>query len=660
MMRINNVSIKNYRQYYDFNISFDRKNGKSLYTLIARNGTGKSNFLNAITWCLYHKETHSSAKNKSLPILSLKKLRDIDIGDIANVSVEIALKNEENDIFIKRTQSYKKTGDVTEPIFALNNILEVNYIGEKNASYIGEDASKQIKKLLPDDLMQYFFFDNEQMDQFFEENRANSIRESIHSISQVSLLEKMENRFETIENDYIKKIGKKLPNIKKLQNEYEGYKSQVDDRNNEIQSLNKQIEISKKIIKECETYLNGIGDIRELHKKQDELKDLKDSVINQQIEIIKSIKKFAVEYSTLIRLYPDLLNLNELITQMESAGKLPPKIDIDFLRQMLKDNICYICDNENLNEKERAHIQYLIDQIEVPNRISHLLKGISGYTSDLILKAEKYPEKKNDLFSKKRELDKMINYYEDQIDSLQSEINKCADEKKAQEQNDLKLQHEKVLETNRNKLANFKLTYQSLINKMLSAKEDLNKAIKKNNTNKELELELERTKELNRYIKDIKEDLIYEMKAKISEETFELFDSMVWKNNTYKKVVIDDNYNVDLINYDGYSALGSCSAAERSLLALSFTLALHNVSGFDAPIIIDSPVGRISDTNREEFAKVLVDVSKKKEVIMLFTPSEYSSEVAPLLDKESTGKVVIEVSDDESETLLNKEKSLWK
>ena len=45
---------------------------------------------------------------------------------------------------------------------------------------------------------------------------------------------------------------------------------------------------------------------------------------------------------------------------------------------------------------------------------------------------------------------------------------------------------------------------------------------------------------------------------------------------------------------------------------------------------------------------------------MLFTPSEYSSEVAPLLDKESTGKVVIEVSDDESETLLNKEKSLWK
>ena len=254
----------------------------------------------------------------------------------------------------------------------------------------------------------------------------------------------------------------------------------------------------------------------------------------------------------------------------------------------------------------------------------------------------------------------LINYYEDQIDSLQSEINKCADEKKAQEQNDLKLQHEKVLETNRNKLANFKLTYQSLINKMLSAKEDLNKAIKKNNTNKELELELERTKELNRYIKDIKEDLIYEMKAKISEETFELFDSMVWKNNTYKKVVIDDNYNVDLINYDGYSALGSCSAAERSLLALSFTLALHNVSGFDAPIIIDSPVGRISDTNREEFAKVLVDVSKKKEVIMLFTPSEYSSEVAPLLDKESTGKVVIEVSDDESETLLNKEKSLWK
>lgn len=590
----------------------------------------------------------------------MKKLRDIEIGDIANVSIEIVLNNEENDIFVKRTQSYKKTGDVNEPIFPLSNTLEVNYIGEKNASYIGEDASRQIKKLLPDDLMQYFFFDNEQMDQFFEENKANSIKDSIHSISQVSLLEKMENRFDMIEDDYIKNIGRRLPNIKKLQDEYDGFKSQVNDRKNEMGSLKEQIEISKNIIKQCESYLNGIGDIRELHKKQDELKELKESAINQQLDVIKGIKKFAIEYSTIIRFYPDLVNLNKLISQMESAGKLPPKIDIDFLRQMLKDNICYICDNENLSEKERAHIQYLIDQIEVPNKISHLLKGISGYVIDLITKAEDYPNKKNEFFSKKRELDKMVSYYEEQIDSLQSEINKCADERKAQEQNDLKLQHQKILERNKQKLFNFEITYNSLINKMSTAKVALDKAIKKSNANKELENELNRTRELRNYVKIIKKELINEMKIKISEETFQLFDSMIWKNNTYKQVVIDDNYNIDLINYDGYSALGSCSAAERSLLALSFTLALHNVSGFDAPIIIDSPVGRISDTNREEFARVLVDVSKTKEVIMLFTPSEYSSEVAPMLDKESTGKVVIEVSDDESETVMNREKSLWK
>lgn len=659
-MRINSVSIRNYRQYYKFDISFDKKAGKSLYTLIARNGTGKSNFLNAITWCLYDKETHSSAQNKALPILSLKKIRDIEIGDIANVSVQLELDNGENEIFIKRTRGYKKTGDNNEPTFPLSETLEVNYLGEKNASYTDEEASRQIKKLLPEDLMQYFFFDNEQMDQFFEENKASSIRDSIHSISQVSLLEKMENRFNTIEDDYIKRIGKRSPDIKKFQQEYEAYRSQVEDRKNEKKSIEEQIEISKDIIKKCEAYLNGIGDIRELHRKQDELKGLKDSAINQQLEIIRSIKKFAIEYSTLIRLYPDLVNLNSLIVQMESDGKLPPKIDIDFLRQMLKDNICYICENQNLTDKERSHIQYLIDQIEVPNRISHLLKGISGYVSDLIEKAENYPIKKNELFSKKRELDKQINYYEVQISDLQSEINKCADEKKAQEQNDLKLQHQNILEKNQKKLMSFELTFDSLITKMLDAKDKLDKAIKKSNANKELENELNRTKELREYVKVIKDELITEMKIKISEETFQLFDSMIWKTNTYKKVVIDDNYNIDLINYDGYSALGSCSAAERSLLALSFTLALHNVSGFDVPIIIDSPVGRISDTNREEFARVLVEVSKKKEVIMLFTPSEYSKEVAPLLDKESTGKAIIEVSGDESETIMNKEKSLWK
>ena len=60
------------------------------------------------------------------------------------------------------------------------------------------------------------------------------------------------------------------------------------------------------------------------------------------------------------------------------------------------------------------------------------------------------------------------------------------------------------------------------------------------------------------------------------------------------------------------------------MLALAFTLSLHKISGFDGPIIIDTPVARVSDENRQNFGVALASVSLQKQTILLFTPSEYS------------------------------------
>lgn len=646
-MRIESVRIRNYRQYYNFDVSFDKKGDKSLYVLIARNGTGKSNFLNAITWCLYDKEPHLSDNYKALPTLSLKKLREMKKDEIANVSVEITISTTEDKYIIKRTKSIKKTEDREEPTFVMSNNLEFDSFGQHTFKYENEDARRQINKLLPEDLTEYFFFDNEQMDKYFKDNRGNSIKSSIHSISQVSLLEKIFSRLSTVEMDYTKAIGKKLPDIKKLSDTYEMVKSQRIDCERELENTIEQIEISKKIVEECDQYLNGIGDIRALHREQNEFIDLK----NKRIEALKSniidLKSFAIRYSTLIHLYPDLVKTKKLIDSMEEAGKLPPLVDIEFLKRMLKDNMCLICGKEELSNDERVHIQSLIDDIQIPNRISHLLKGISSHIDKLVEETLQYQSKKGELFSKQFDIKKEINYFNSKIDDLQEEINKCADEKKAAAKAAAKQQHLILLEKNRERKLTEETRLKVYSKKEADAKFELDKAIKKDKDNLGLKVYRNRTTRLEEIVNNIKNEMISEMKTMICNETYDIFSSMVWKKNTYKEVTIDSNYNVDLLNYDGYSALGSCSAAERSLLALAFTLALHNVSGFDAPLVIDSPVGRISDTNRAEFAKVLVEVSRKKEVILLFTPSDYSEEIQPLYDEQCTSKRYIEVDEEE-------------
>jgi DNA sulfur modification protein DndD len=85
---------------------------------------------------------------------------------------------------------------------------------------------------------------------------------------------------------------------------------------------------------------------------------------------------------------------------------------------------------------------------------------------------------------------------------------------------------------------------------------------------------------------------------------------------------------------------------------LSFTLALHEVSGFDSPILIDTPVARISEKHRESFGRIFEEVSREKQTILLFTGPEYSEEIRRLLDTKASGRYVMETSSDEMVTRL--------
>ena len=79
------------------------------------------------------------------------------------------------------------------------------------------------------------------------------------------------------------------------------------------------------------------------------------------------------------------------------------------------------------------------------------------------------------------------------------------------------------------------------------------------------------------------------------------------------------------------------------MLALSFTLALHEVSGFNSLLFIDTPVARVSDVNRINFANVLCEVSMNKQIIMTFTPDEYSPEIKKIFNPAAKTKVDLQM-----------------
>ena len=128
-------------------------------------------------------------------------------------------------------------------------------------------------------------------------------------------------------------------------------------------------------------------------------------------------------------------------------------------------------------------------------------------------------------------------------------------------------------------------------------------------------------------LKGIKEDIMREVKEKIDGNTKKQFFSLIWNPDTFQNVVIDDSYNISVVHASGREAFGTLSAGQRQVLALSFMAALKTVSGFDMPIIIDTPLGRLSREPKNNIARRLPSYLEGCQVIMLMTEEEYTSEV---------------------------------
>jgi len=142
-------------------------------------------------------------------------------------------------------------------------------------------------------------------------------------------------------------------------------------------------------------------------------------------------------------------------------------------------------------------------------------------------------------------------------------------------------------------------------------------------------------------------------KEDIEKFTKNTFFDLIWKQDTYSNIEIDDDYNLKLIHkLTNDNAIGSASAAERQLVALAFTLGVHSISGFKAPLLIDTPLARVSDENRVNFAEVLLDISKGKQMILILTPDEFSDNIKPIFD--NSPKFEIEIYEEEFMTNIRR------
>ena len=194
------------------------------------------------------------------------------------------------------------------------------------------------------------------------------------------------------------------------------------------------------------------------------------------------------------------------------------------------------------------------------------------------------------------------------------------------------------------------LTLEGLKKELEAAKKDLERALSNNTKLLGIKEQIAYCESCSKILSETYTEILEECRNDMEKMTYDIFSKLIWKKDTFKEVQITEDYEFKLMNKYGDQTLGSCSAAERALLALSFTLALQYTSKHDAMLFIDTPIGRVDEDNRCNFIKTLLDIAKDKQVILTFTPTEYDSNVRELLSGKCSTSTALSMNNDITET----------
>ena len=120
-------------------------------------------------------------------------------------------------------------------------------------------------------------------------------------------------------------------------------------------------------------------------------------------------------------------------------------------------------------------------------------------------------------------------------------------------------------------------------------------------------------------VNGIFETIASDMRERIQQEARSIFKKLIWKNTQFQDIRLSEDYKLDVIDRWGLPARPELSAGERQVLSLAFISGMARVSEEEAPLVMDTPFGRLSTAHRDNIALHIPQIAKQ---LILFVTDE--------------------------------------
>lgn len=644
-MWIKRLRMSNFRQYRDTTIDFPDPSKSGVTVVQGPNGAGKTNILNALSWCFYGQELHLDKKNLGLPIYHTGLLETLHAGQVDKVEVETTLQLTSGaEILVTRGSIFRCAGKgelvrVPHPgsLAPDGSSCDVTRVVGQDYKPVPE-ADAFVSKLLPKGIEGYFFFDGERLRRYFEETSDQDVYQSVLNISQVDLLIRLLAHLKKEEAGFRKDEQGQNPLVEEAAAELAAHEGILSKLQGELAELRENKSKVEKAEREATEKLRSVAP-ENIDRLQDERTALEEDV-RHLTALLDGFE--ASTFETALEIYPTLIadgairEYGELLGHSKEAGQIPPAYRQSFLRQLLKDGVCICgCRLEPGSAHYRA-IQKLLGSTSPLSEISVELIEQGGVLRELV---------DYSLKSKTRleELSRNIKSNQEQLtlkNNRLAQVNQLMADSDVEQVRDLESRIQRYKDSGKTLQTSIGAKTEQITREqdaVDAARRRHKEELSKDQKHAQLLAIMNFCQAAETAAETAKNEILSDMRQEIEKRTQEYFLNLIWKRETYKTVKIDADYNVSVEHQSGLQSLGTLSAGEQQVLALSFVAALTSVSGFNAPLVIDTPLARISGEPRISVATNLPKYLSQKQLILLMTEEEYTPSVRDAM-KGSVGR----------------------
>lgn len=344
-MLLESIKLQNFRQFRNADLKFaNETNGKNVTIIIGENGTGKTTFAQAFFWCMYGDTTFSDKV-----ILNRIVAEEMMPGQQEEVKVTLRLSHGDVRYKLVRSQIYRK--ERNGRIKGDNTVFDISL---KREDGIEEgvkktDCESEVKKILPQELSKYFFFDGERIEKMSKEitsgKKASEFADAVNGLLGLSAMRSAIRHFSARSSGVIASLKDSYQTgsdskIKEYTETIKACEDRLDEIRDRLSELEEQTEIARKTKEEKALEIKRYEDGEVWQNKKERALEKINNLNELKALAYKDIcKDFNSELSHFFSVYMIRDSL-EALSSKDFLGKDIPHIQDDTINYLLNRKIC--------------------------------------------------------------------------------------------------------------------------------------------------------------------------------------------------------------------------------------------------------------------------------------------------------------------------------